>query len=53
MFLTPQDVADATCLDRRTVYRLIKDRKLPAYKLGGSVRIRREDYDSWLASNVL
>lgn len=51
MFLTPQEVADATCLDRRTVYRLIRDRRLPAFKLGNSVRIRREDFEAWLASS--
>lgn len=53
MFMTPQDVADATSLGRLTVYRLIRERKLPAYKIGSRVRIRREDFDAWLRANLI
>ena len=32
-----------------TVYRLLKDRKIPAFKLGSDWRFRRSAIDEWIA----
>jgi excisionase family DNA binding protein len=39
----PDEVAQILCLSRRTVYRMIRDGRLPAFRLGsGPWRISRE-----------
>lgn len=35
---------------QRTVYRLINTEKIPAYKIGRVIRLKREDVDAWLES---
>lgn len=34
---------------KRTVYRLAAEGKLPEFKLGGTLRLRRSELDSWIA----
>lgn len=46
------DVAAYFKAGKRTVYRLAAEGKLPAFKLGGTLRFRRSDLDEWIAANL-
>lgn len=48
-FLTPQEVADLLRVSPDTVRRWINAGRLPAYKVGRGLRIKRIDFDSWLS----
>ena len=48
-FLTAEQVIDYLQVDVRTVYRLIKDGRLPAVRVGRQWRFRKHDIDAWLA----
>jgi excisionase family DNA binding protein len=50
-FLTTEEVLDYLQVNLRTVYRLIKSKKLPATRVGRQWRFRRRDLDIWLANN--
>jgi excisionase family DNA binding protein len=47
-FLTTEDVTDYLQLNLRTVYRLIRDGRIPAVRVGRQWRFRRSDVDRWL-----
>jgi len=50
-FLTTEEVLDYLQVNLRTIYRLIKSRKLPATRVGRQWRFRRRDLDIWLSNN--
>jgi excisionase family DNA binding protein len=50
--LTIDEVAAYLRASKRTVYRLAASGRLPAFKLGGTWRFRREDLDKWIASRI-
>lgn len=52
-FLTIQDVAELFDLDYKSVYRLVLSGQLPAAKIGGVYRIRREDLDAFFERQKL
>jgi len=47
--LTIREVADYLKITERTLYRLVQEGKLPAFKVGNSWRFRREDLDRWIS----
>ncbi len=47
--LTIREVADYLKVTERTLYRLVQDGKLPAFKVGHSWRFRREDLERWIS----
>ena len=47
--LTIREVADYLKVTERTLYRLVQDGKLPAFKVGNSWRFRREDLEQWIS----
>lgn len=49
--MTPEQVADYLQLATETVYRLIRQRKLAATRIGRAYRVSREDVESFLAAN--
>jgi excisionase family DNA binding protein len=49
--MTPEQVAEYLQLNKDTVYRLIRGRKLPAAKIGRTYRVLRQDVDSFLAAH--
>lgn len=51
-YLTPQQVADALQLTVQTVYQWIKDKELPAVKVGRVYRITKEDFDKFLSDRA-
>ncbi|MBI2907185.1 MAG: helix-turn-helix domain-containing protein [Chloroflexi bacterium] len=49
--MTPEQVAGYLQLNKDTVYRLIRQRKLAATRIGRSYRIPKEDLESFLVAN--
>ena len=50
--LTAQDVAGALSIGKSTVYQLIKRGELHCIRIGSSVRVRYEDLEKFIESNV-
>jgi len=46
--LTVQEVATHLAVSARTVYRLMKDYHLPAYRIGGQWRFKLEAIETWM-----
>ncbi|MCW3038294.1 MAG: Helix-turn-helix domain [Solirubrobacterales bacterium] len=47
--LCPEEVAQRCGLSRRAVYDAIRRGELPAMRLCSRLRIRRQDFEAWLA----
>ena len=50
--LTIDEVAAYLKAGKRTVYRLAADKKIPAFKLGGTWRFRKADLEQWIAQQT-
>lgn len=50
--LTLDEVAVYLKAGKRTVYRLAQKGEIPAFKLGGTWRLRRSDLDRWIAESI-
>ncbi|RPI19226.1 MAG: DNA-binding protein [Ignavibacteriae bacterium] len=50
-FLSPKELKEVLGISLPTVYRLIDTRKIPAYKIGNSLRFCRDDVIAYLASH--
>lgn len=50
-FLSPKELKEILGISLPTVYRLIDTRKLPAFKIGNSLRFLREDVLDYLKFN--
>ncbi len=48
ILMTVKDVATYLAVTERTVYRLVKDHKLPAYKVGGQWRFKADMIEGWM-----
>ena len=46
--LTLKEVANYLKVTERTIYRMVADRKIPAFKVGGSWRFRLSEIDAWI-----
>lgn len=46
--LTVKEVADILKVKISTVYAWAEQRKIPSYKINGSLRFHKEDIDKWL-----
>ncbi|MGE5219044.1 MAG: helix-turn-helix domain-containing protein [Chloroflexota bacterium] len=49
--LTLEQVAEYLNVDKFTVYRLLNDRELPAFKVGNQWRFKRKLIENWLMKN--
>ena len=47
-FYTPEDLSQTLKLNRVTIYRLLRQGKLPGVKIGKSFRISESDFRDWL-----
>jgi len=47
--LTIKDVAEMLKLTEKTAYRLVSDREIPGFKVGGSWRFSRKELEKWIA----
>lgn len=50
--LTVDQVAQYLKIDKFTVYRLVAQRKLPAFKVGNQWRFKRKMIEAWLMKNA-
>ena len=50
--LTLEKVADYLSVHKFTVYRLVAQKELPAFKVGNQWRFKQELVDAWLAKNA-
>jgi excisionase family DNA binding protein len=48
--LTVREVADYLKVNERTIYRLATEGEIPAFRVGASWRFRKEDVETWIAS---
>jgi len=51
MLLTTEQVAQYLKVDKFTVYRLVMQRKMPVFKVGGQWRYKKKLIDAWLLEN--
>ena len=51
-FLTVKEVARYLRVNQYTVYRLVSQKKLPAYKVGSQWRFKRSGLDEWLKKQL-
>ena len=51
ILLTTEQVARYLKVDKFTVYRLVTQRKIPAFKVGGQWRFKKKLIDAWLLQN--
>jgi excisionase family DNA binding protein len=51
ILLTTEQVARYLKVDKFTVYRLVTQRKIPAFKVGNQWRYKRKLIDAWLLKN--
>jgi len=50
-FISPKDLCIILNVSLPTIYRLIDARKIPAFKIGNSIRFLKEDVVSYLEQN--
>jgi excisionase family DNA binding protein len=49
--LTTEQIAQYLRVDKFTVYRLVTQGKIPAFKVGNQWRFKKKMIDSWLMTN--
>lgn len=49
VLMTVKDVATYLSVTERTIYRLVKDNRLPAFKVGGQWRFKADMLDAWIS----
>ncbi|MCX6154105.1 MAG: helix-turn-helix domain-containing protein [Candidatus Kapabacteria bacterium] len=49
--ITPAELASQLSISMATVYRLIETRKIPFYKIGGSLRFKQDDVEKYIELN--
>jgi excisionase family DNA binding protein len=50
--LTTQQVAEYLCVDKFTIYRLVTQKKIPAFKIGKQWRFKRDMIETWLKQRM-
>jgi excisionase family DNA binding protein len=48
IIMTAEEAAAYLRVHRRMIYRLLKRRELPAFKIGSDFRLRKADIDEWI-----
>ena len=46
--LTLKEVAEYLKVNERTIYRMVADRKIPGFKVGGSWRFKLTEIEAWI-----
>ena len=49
--LTTEQVASYLKIDKFTVYRLVTQKKIPAFKVGNQWRFKKKMIDAWMIQN--
>jgi excisionase family DNA binding protein len=50
--LTTEQIAHYLKIDKFTVYRLVSQKKIPAFKVGNQWRFKKRMIDAWLLKNA-
>ncbi len=50
-FLSVEEIVPYLGVSKRSIYRLIKEKGLPAYKIGKLIRLKKTEVEKWLKSN--
>ncbi len=50
--LTTEQVARYLKIDKFTLYRLVSQKKIPAFKVGNQWRFKKSMVDAWLTANM-
>ena len=50
--LTPSDISEILKLHPFTVTRLAREGKLPAFKVGGVWRFRKDEFEKWIKAKT-
>lgn len=50
-YLSVADMASEFGIHEMTFYRMIRDKKIPAFKIGSQWRVRRIDLNKWLGEH--
>ena len=51
--MTVREVAEYLKVKDSTIYRLVANREIPGFKVGGSWRFRKTEIDQWTESNAV
>ena len=51
--MTVREVAGYLKVKDRTIYRLVAQKAIPGFKVGGSWRFRKSEIDQWTAVNAV
>ena len=51
--MTVREVAEYLKVKDRTIYRLVANREIPGFKVGGSWRFRKTEINQWTESNAV
>ena len=51
--MTVREVAEYLKVKDRTIYRLVANREIPGFKVGGSWLFRKTEIDQWTESNAV
>ena len=51
--MTVREVAEYLKVKERTIYRLVANGRIPAFKVGGSWRFRKAEINRWTESNTI
>lgn len=51
-FLTTKEVAEYLRVDMYTIYRLVSQKRLPAFKIGNQWRYKRSVLEKWIRSHL-
>lgn len=51
ILLTTEQIAQYLKVDKFTVYRLVTQKKMPAFKVGSQWRFKKKMIDKWLMKN--
>jgi len=51
-FMTTKEVARYLRVDQYTIYRLVTQKKIPAFKIGNQWRFKRSILERWLKSKM-
>ena len=51
-YLTLREVAELLKLSEKTIYRLVQQGDIPAFKVGGSWRFRASDIEEWIEGQL-
>ena len=49
--LTVKDIAEYLDVHPMTIYKYVKEGKIPAFKIGASWRIKKDSIQKWIAEN--